>query len=205
MRLPILDRIVSCPFFIVMKKFLLIVAVIGCAISFLKMTSSSSPFSFNIKQNDSLLETSIDIKTLREIGEWEFLSVRVEELVDTTISNVFFDDQLSCIYRGDVRLGFDMRDFDLKNIDVRGDTAFVKLPHCKILDTDFIDESQTSVFFQKGNVEPSIYVDLKKRAKNKMIDRALASENLALADKTAENSISSLLKDMGMSDVYFVK
>lgn len=50
------------------------------------------------------------VKSIEAIGQWEFLSISDEELIDTTRHGFFGDDQLVRIYYGTMRLGIDMRD-----------------------------------------------------------------------------------------------
>ena len=50
--------------------------------------------------------TPTQITAMKEIGEWEFLVVHDEELVDTVRKGVFTDDSLIRIYYGTYALGF---------------------------------------------------------------------------------------------------
>ena len=51
--------------------------------------------------------TPQQIESIRAIGQWEFLAISNEELVDTTRKGIFTDDHLARIYYGTVRLGID--------------------------------------------------------------------------------------------------
>ena len=53
--------------------------------------------------------TPTQIVSIKAIGEWEFLSVSAEELVDTVRKGLFSNDELARIYFGTLRLGIDMR------------------------------------------------------------------------------------------------
>ncbi len=50
------------------------------------------------------------IRTIENIGQWEFLSISDEELIDTTRHGFFGDDKLVRIYYGTLRLGIDMKE-----------------------------------------------------------------------------------------------
>ena len=56
--------------------------------------------------NKNRIEVSeAQIISMKEIGEWEFLSINDEELIDTVRHGFFGDDELSRIYYGTLRLG----------------------------------------------------------------------------------------------------
>ena len=50
------------------------------------------------------------LESIEAIGEWEFLAINNEELVDTVRRGFFGDDQLVRIYYGTLRLGINMMD-----------------------------------------------------------------------------------------------
>ena len=50
------------------------------------------------------------VESIEAIGQWEFLAISDEELVDTVRRGFFGDDQLVRIYYGTLRLGIDMKD-----------------------------------------------------------------------------------------------
>ena len=53
--------------------------------------------------------TPEQIQSIKEIGEWEFLSISDEEMVDTTRHGLFSDDHLVRIYYGTLRLGINLK------------------------------------------------------------------------------------------------
>ena len=55
--------------------------------------------------NDDIEISDAQITSIRNIGEWEFMSINDEEIVDTVRRGFFGDDQLARIYYGTVRLG----------------------------------------------------------------------------------------------------
>ena len=60
--------------------------------------------SAKIYTNDKIDITPNLIESIKDIGEWEFLSINDEELVDTIRHGFFGDDQLVRIYYGTLRL-----------------------------------------------------------------------------------------------------
>ena len=58
--------------------------------------------------DDKIDITPTQVLAMKEIGEWEFLSIENEEMIDTVRKGFFKDDELIRIYYGTLRLGFDM-------------------------------------------------------------------------------------------------
>ena len=90
------------------------------------------------------------IASMKSIGEWEFLSISDEEMIDTVRHGFFSDDELVRIYYGTLRLGIDTRQAHEGWIAMRGDTLCATLPPVKLLDNDFIDETRTRSFIETG-------------------------------------------------------
>lgn len=61
------------------------------------------------EQKQAIDATPEEIRALRDIGQWEFLSVDTEELVEKNESSLLSTHkQLVCVYRGTLRIGIDM-------------------------------------------------------------------------------------------------
>ena len=76
----------------------------------------------DIGVDDAISDTPTQIESIRNIGEWEFLSVSNEELVDTVRKGLFSDDHLVRIYYGTLRLGINMHQANPHWLTVSGDT-----------------------------------------------------------------------------------
>lgn len=61
-------------------------------------------------QEDKTTLSPTQVESIENIGQWEFLSVSDEELIDTIRRGLLGDDQLVRIYYGTLRLGIDMKD-----------------------------------------------------------------------------------------------
>ena len=72
--------------------------------------------------------TPTQIQSMKAIGEWEFLSVSAEELVDTVRKGLFKDDELVRIYYGTLRLGLNMHRLQQGWIKAEGDSVAMTLP-----------------------------------------------------------------------------
>ena len=93
--------------------------------------------------------TPNQIKEIKSIAEWEFLSIECEVLVDSVRKRSFFitDDRLVRIYRGSLRLGVNLKEADENWINVEDSVVYVNLPKIKLLDDRFIEEAGSVSFF----------------------------------------------------------
>lgn len=64
----------------------------------------------SVVQEDKTTLSPTQVESIENIGQWEFLSVSDEELIDTIRRGFLGDDQLVRIYYGTLRLGIDMKD-----------------------------------------------------------------------------------------------
>ena len=141
------------------------------------------------------------IQSIRDIGQWEFLSIDDEELVDTMRRGFLLDDHLVCIYRGALRLGIDMQEIREENISVSDDSLSISLPQVGLLDDRFIDEARTEIFFESGQWSAYAHDELYHRAKEQMKARALTAENRNRTQQLAEQQVRQLFQAMGYKHV----
>ena len=151
--------------------------------------------------NDSISISPTKIESIRNIGEWEFLAISDEEIVDTVRRGFFGDDCLARIYYGTLRLGINMKETKPHWLTVSNDTVVARLPKIKLLDEDFIDETRTRAFFAEGTWKPADYKVLYNRAYDKMRRRCLTEENIKNAEHNAVEQFTTLLNSMGYRNV----
>ena len=151
--------------------------------------------------DDSIGLTPTQIESIKAVGEWEFLSISTEELVDTTRKRLFSDDHLVRIYYGTLRLGVNMKQVEPDWIKQRNDTLFLMLPKVGLLDKDFIDEARTKSFFESGTWKAEDREALYKQAYWKMRAHCLTPTNLSTAEDNARESFRKLLRSMGYQKV----
>ena len=84
------------------------------------------PPALTVEHTKAIDTTPEEIRRIREIREWEFLSVSTEELVETYEAGTFADKQLARIYTGTLRLGIDMSRAGDNWFTARGDTAVLR-------------------------------------------------------------------------------
>ena len=145
--------------------------------------------------------TPTQIQSIKAIGEWEFLSVSVEELADTVRKGILSNDELARIYYGTLRLGINTHQMEPGWLETDGDTVRLTLPKISLLDQDFIDEARTKPFFEDGTWKPEDREALYRQARRNMMIHGLTRENLAAAEENAREQIGNLMKAMGYKSV----
>lgn len=176
---------------------ILVVAVIAAAY----IIRSCSKSSVTVSVDDKINITPTQVLAMKEIGEWEFLSIEDEEMIDTVRKRLFRNDELIRIYSGTLRLGIDLRQASDNWLTVNGDTLNVVLPPIRLLDEDFIDEAKTQSFFESGTWSDKARDDMYHRAKSKMKARCLTKENIASAEANASKQFFQMFKAMGFEYV----
>lgn len=139
------------------------------------------------------------VESIEAIGEWEFLAISNEELVDTVRRGFFGDDQLVRIYYGTLRLGINMKDVKEGWIqaNTEKDSIVCTLPPIRLLDNNFIDEARTRSFFEEGKWTGADRQALYDRAYTQMKKRCLTPANIRIAQRNAKQQFRDMFKAMG--------
>lgn len=139
------------------------------------------------------------VESIEAIGEWEFLAISNEELVDTVRRGFFGDDQLVRIYYGTLRLGINMKDVKQGWIQANAgkDSVVCTLPPIRLLDNNFIDEARTRSFFEEGKWTGADRQALYDRAYAQMKKRCLTPSNIRIAQRNAKQQFRDMFKAMG--------
>lgn len=153
------------------------------------------------EQKGTLKPSPVIVEKMRSIGQWEFLSVSDEELVDTIRHGFFGDDELARIYYGTLRLGIDLSEAEEKWIKMDGDTVRVTLPAVKLLDNDFIDEARTRPFIEDGKWTEADRAALTRKAIAAMRRRCLTKDNIRKAEENAIEQVGAMVRAMGFEEV----
>lgn len=151
--------------------------------------------------DDRIGDTPTQIESMKSIGEWEFLSVSNEELVDTVRKGLFSDDHLVRIYYGTLRLGINMHQAKPHWLTVSGDTVTAVLPKVGLLDKNFIDEARTKSFYESGSWKANDREALYQKAYRMMLQRCMTPSNLKTAEENAEAQFRKMLTAMGYRNV----
>lgn len=152
--------------------------------------------SIQTEHETQIEETPVEIEQIRSIGEWEFLSVSDEELVDTIRHGFFGDDELARIYYGTLRFGINLSEATDEWISHDGDTVVVTLPSVKLLDANFLDEARTKSFVEDGKWTPSDRAALTAKARRMMLKRCMTPANINRANEKARQEVKKLLEGM---------
>lgn len=139
------------------------------------------------------------VESIEAIGEWEFLAISNEELVDTVRRGFFGDDQLVRIYYGTLRLGINMKDVKQGWIQANAgkDSIVCTLPPIRLLDNNFIDEARTRSFFEEGKWTGADRQALYDRAYAQMKKRCFTPANIRIAQRNAKQQFRDMFKAMG--------
>lgn len=165
----------------------------------LKGCISKTELSLDVDQSINI--TPEQITSIKAIGEWEFLAVASEELVDTVRKGILSDDHLARIYYGTVRLGINMHQVEPRWIVATGDSITVTLPQPGLLDKDFIDEARTKSFYESGKWSHQDREKLYQKAYRQMLSHSLTKENLDNARENGEAQFRRMMKTMGFEHV----
>ena len=174
-----------------------VLLVAGAAFVYWLLGSNNA--SVATKEHVELSPTQIE--RIKAIGQWEFLTVSDEELVDTVRHGFFGDDELVRIYSGTLRLGIDLADTEEGWIRSDGDTIRIVLPDIKLLDKNFLDEANARSFYESGKWTQADRKALANKARRKMAARCLTPANIASAEKNATAQFHQMLQGMGFPNV----
>lgn len=178
-----------------------IAAVIAAIVLILVAKGWLSHSSATIEADGQTRMSPTKIEQMRQIGQWEFLSIADEELMDTVRRGFFSDDELIRIYYGTLRLGIDMQKTGEGWISETDDSISVVLPPIELLDDDFIDEARTQSFYESGRWSDQDRQSLYRRAAARMKSRCLTAENIRSAEENASRQFSQMIRSMGFDRV----
>lgn len=157
-----------------------------------------------LSEREELRISPSQIQSIEDIGEWEFLSIDNEELVDTVRYGFLNDDKLVRIYYGKLRIGLNMHELKRGWCTVNGDTLVAELPDVKLLDNHFIDEARTRSFYEEGKWSHRDREKLYQKAERQMLKRCLTKKNLDEARSNARQQMEQLFHAMGFANVQIV-
>ena len=180
---------------------LIVIAIVLIIVGFfwLKNLTKNDHIDFGPDEEIGIKPTQI--QSIKAIGEWEFLSVSAEELVDTTRRGLIMSDELARIYYGTLRLGVDMHQVKPGWIKTSGDSITMTLPKIGLLDKDFIDEARTKPFHESGSWSAADREALYKKAYRMMRQHCLTKENLQAAETNGQEQFRNMLQSMGYKHV----
>lgn len=180
---------------------LYLIGAIAAVVLLTWLVQSVKQTEVSIDVNEQINVTPEQIESIKAIGEWEFLAIADEELVDTVRKGIFSDDHLVRIYYGTVRLGINMHHVEPGWIKASGDSIEVTLPKIGLLDRDFIDEARTKSFHESGRWKPEAREALYKKAYQKMLRHCVTPENIRSAQQNGDAQFRHMMKTMGYEHI----
>ena len=180
---------------------LIVIAIALLIVGFFWLKNLTKNDHIDFGPDEEISITPTQIQSIKAIGEWEFLSVSAEELVDTTRKGLIMSDELARIYYGTLRLGVDLHQVKPGWIKTSGDSITMTLPKIGLLDKDFIDEARTKPFHESGSWSAADREALYKKAYRMMRQHCLTKENLQAAEANGQGQFRNMLQSMGYKHV----
>ena len=179
----------------------IVAVVVAVAVAAFWLSRTVSRSSVSLGSDKKIDITPEQIRSIKAIGQWEFLSITNEEMVDTVRRGFFSDDRLVRIYYGTMRLGIDLHQAKPGWIVAQGDSVVVTLPPVGLLDHDFIDEARTKSFFESGRWSAADREALYRRAYRQMLEGGLTEANIRSAENNADTQFRNMLRAMGFENI----
>ncbi len=177
-------------------SFITIIVIVAMVIILL-WKSSNSHITIGV-DNDKIEYSPTQIVSMIDIGQWEFLTIDLEEIADTSAHRTIGSDrELVRIYYGTMRLGIDLQKAKKDWIYVQGDTIDVTLPNVTLLDNNFIDEAKTKAFFEIGSWDQASRDKLYHQAHRKMLQHGMTTKNIEKARQNAIEQFTTLFQSFG--------
>jgi hypothetical protein len=188
-----------------MRKILMIrtvlAAVIVILVAIVVWRLATARSEIHYAQEGRMEITPVQIEKIKNIGQWEFLSISDEEIADTIRHGFFGDDELSRIYYGTLRLGIDFSEAPEGWIKMDADTVMVTMPPVKLLDDKFVDEAATKSFIEDGKWSEADRAALTAKAEAAMRRRCLTKQNYNKAKENGKKQLTQLINALGFKYV----
>ncbi|MBP3829493.1 MAG: DUF4230 domain-containing protein [Bacteroidaceae bacterium] len=181
---------------------LITTAVVVCALFVRKCHEDREIFDVEVVDDKAIDITPAQIRSIERIGEWEFLSIADEEMIDTVRHRTLGrDDRLVRIYRGTLRLGVDLSKCEEGWVQTHGDTITVDLPPVGLLSERFIDEARTRAFYESGTWDARAKEQMYRKAARQMRRRCLTPANIEQARENGREQMTALFRTFGFTTV----
>ncbi len=188
-----------------MKKYILLLVLVIIALFGIYRYLVKHPL---MTQEGEVATTRTRLDGVKEIGQWAFLTIRDEQLVETLAVEKRLwpipdkQKRLARIYRGTLCVGFNLkRDVRGDWLTERGDTVTVRLPRVHLLDDNFLDAANATAVIEEGEWTAADRAALDALAKKKMKTACLTPQKLQHAQNIARQQMETLLKTLGYKEI----
>lgn len=183
------------------KTALVAIAIIAVAAVIYMSIRTVKSTDLGVVSDNRIDITPEQIESIKAIGEWEFLSVSDEEMVDTIRKAFFSDARLVRIYYGTMRLGLNMHHVKPGWIKASGDTVRLTLPPIELLDNDFIDEARTRAFHESGRWTANDREAMYRQAHRMMLAKGMTDANINHTKDNADAQMRQMMRAMGFNTI----
>lgn len=184
------------------NSLLIIAAVVLCTLGVRRCHENREILDVEVVHSDSIDFTPVHIRSIENIGEWEFLAIADEELVDSTRHRTLGrDDRLVRIYHGTLRLGIDLSQAREGWVQTEGDSVHLQLPPVRLLSERFIDEARTRAFYESGTWSARAKEQMYYKAARQMRHRCVTPQTLKQAETNARAELTALFQTFGFTRV----
>ncbi len=176
--------------------------IVFCALLVRRCNEDKALIDVDIVHSKAIDLTPVQIRSIENIGEWEFLSIADEELVDTTRHRTLGrDDRLVRIYHGTLRLGIDLGQAREGWVQTLGDSVHLQLPPVRLLSERFIDEARTRAFYESGTWNAAAKEQMYYKAARQMRRRCVTPQTLQQTEDNARTEITALFQTFGFTRI----
>ncbi len=187
---------------ILSNSLLIIAALVLSALGVRRCNENREILDVEVVHSDSIDFTPVHIRSIENIGEWEFLAIADEELVDSTRHRTLGrDDRLVRIYHGTLRLGIDLRQAREGWVQAIGDSVHLQLPPVRLLSERFIDEARTRAFYESGTWDARAKEQMYYKAARQMRHRCVTPQTLQQAEDNARAELTALFQTFGFKSI----
>jgi hypothetical protein len=149
------------------------------------------------------------VRQIQQLQRLETVSYTTDKIISGEHDNPYLPtflvgDRLLLIVHGEVIAGVNLAKLQPKDVVVRGQSVSIRLPLAEIFTTR-IDNGKTRVYSRDTGLfsspDPNLETVVLQEAERQLQQAALLDGILKSADQNARNTVSSLLKGFGFSEV----
>ncbi len=151
------------------------------------------------KEKYSIKEKNAESSVWNKVKQMAGVDVGVQEQAepDSTL-----DGRLVLIVKSKVRAGYDLSKVEENDIVFAGDTLSIKLPEPEIFDV-IVNPSDWEIYYRKGDWADEEIRNIQSGAKDEIKQDAIDYGLLEKAVSSGKESLKSLFKTIGVSEVVF--